>query len=390
MHALICGAGIAGLTLATRLRHHGWDVLVVDHAPGPRDEGYMLDFFGPGLEAVTAMGIVPRLHELAYDTQEFRYIDGDGGKHVGVAYARFEKAARGGIASIMRPDLERLLREAAEEKGAELRYGTTVDTLTEHGDATISDGTRLSPDLVVGADGIHSPVRGLLFGPERDHLRHLGMHTAAWVFSDDAVFRKVKDLFVLTDTTNRQLGFYGLRDGRVAAFAVHRTGDTALPDDRRAALRRVYAGMGSLADRALAVCPPSRQVYYDVVAQSEVPHWTRGRVTLIGDAAHAVSLIAGQGASLGVAGAYLLAERLHAADSVPAALSEYEQRWRPVVTDVQAGARDRIVDWFLPTTRARLLARRWGFRATGLPVLGDLLGRAFFPATRHSVTELSA
>ncbi|WP_149182220.1 FAD-dependent monooxygenase [Streptomyces sp. TRM49041] len=389
MQALVCGAGIAGLTLAARLRHHGWDVLVVDHAPGPRPQGYMMDFFGPGYEALTAMGLLPRLKELGYRTKEFRYIDERGGKRAGLAYSRFEKAARGGMVSIMRPDLERLLREAAEEYGAELRYGTTVDAVTDTGGVTLSDGTRHTPDLVVGADGIHSHIRELLFGPEQDHLRHLGMRTAAWVFADDTVFQRVKDRFVLTDTTHRQLGFYGLRDGRVAAFAVHRT-DPALPEDRRDALRQVFAGMGPLADRALSQCPPSHEVYYDVVAQSVVPHWSHGNVTLIGDAAHAVSLIAGQGASLGVAGAYLLAERLKAADSVPAALAEYERRWRPVTTEVQTGARDRIADWFLPTTSTQLLVRRWAFRAMALPGLDSLFGAAFFPATRHSVTELSA
>jgi 2-polyprenyl-6-methoxyphenol hydroxylase-like FAD-dependent oxidoreductase len=126
------------------------------------------------------------------------------------------------------------------------------------------------------------------------------------------------------------------------------------------------------------------------VAQTVTPRWTDGRVALVGDAAHAVSLVAGQGASLGVAGAYVLAERLQAASSVPEGLADYERRWRPVVTDVQEAARDRVTEWFVPTRMATLLLRRWGFRAMKLPGLDRILVGPLFPKGHRSVAELSA
>ncbi|MEU5872453.1 FAD-dependent monooxygenase, partial [Glycomyces sp. NPDC047369] len=308
MKALICGAGIAGLALANRLHHHGWDVLVVDHAGGPRDQGYMIDFFGPGFEALAAMGLEPALRKAASDVDEFRYIDDRGRTTVSVDYALFARALGGRIASVMRPALERMLREALPA-GVELRYGTTIDAIGDD-EAVLSDGTAVDADLVVGADGIHSRVRSLAFGPEPEYLRDLGMHTSAYVFTDPEMHDAVRGRFLLTETLRRQMGFYDLGDDRVAVFTVHRTDDPALPADPREAIRREYAGMGDLADRALDRCPPPEEVYYDQVAQIELPRWTNGRTVLIGDAAHAVSLIAGQGASLGVAGAYLLAERL--------------------------------------------------------------------------------
>lgn len=388
MRAVISGAGIAGLALANRLHHHGWEVHVVDRAPGPRAQGYMIDFFGPGFEAITAMGLEPRLRELASPVQEFSYIDDRGRTTVSVDYALFAKAVDGGMVSIMRPALERLLRESTA--GAiDLRYGTTVDRITD-GAVELSDTTTLDADLIVGADGVHSGVRSLTFGAERDDLRYLGMQTGAFVFTDPTVFEQVRGRFVLTETLNRQLGFYGLDDGRVAVFTVFRTDDRALPDDPRAALRRTFTGMGDLADRALAQCPPSDEIYYDQVAQTVTPRWTDGRVALVGDAAHAVSLVAGQGASLGVAGAYVLAERLRAASSVPEGLADYERRWRPVVTDVQDAARDRVTEWFVPTRMATLLLRRWGFRAMRLPGLDRILVGPLFPKGHRSVAELSA
>jgi 2-polyprenyl-6-methoxyphenol hydroxylase-like FAD-dependent oxidoreductase len=292
------------------------------------------------------------------------------------------------MVSIMRPALERLLRESTA--GAiDLRYGTAVDRIAD-GAVELSDTTTLDADLIVGADGVHSGVRSLTFGAERDDLRYLGMQTGAFVFTDPTVFEQVRGRFVLTETLNRQLGFYGLDGGRVAVFTVFRTDDRALPDDPRAALRRTFAGMGDLADRALAQCPQSEEIYYDQVAQIDTPRWTDGRVALVGDAAHAVSLVAGQGASLGVAGAYVLAERLQAASSVAEGLADYERRWRPVVTAVQEAARDRVTEWFVPTRMATLLLRRWGFRAMRLPGLDRILVGPLFPKGHRSVVELSA
>ena len=387
MRAVISGAGIAGLALANRLHHHDWDVHVVDRAPGPRAQGYMIDFFGPGFEAAIAMGLQPRLRELASPVEEFSYIDDRGRTTVSVDYDLFAKAVDGSIVSIMRPELERLFRESVTG-AVDLRYGTTVDRIDD-GVVELSDATTLDADLIVGADGVHSGLRSQVFGPEHDYLRYLGMQTGAFVFTDPHVFEQVHGKFVLTETLNRQIGFYGLDDGRVAVFTVFRTDDLALPDDARAALRRTFTGMGDLAERALAQCPPSDEVYFDQVAQIVTPSWTDGRVGLFGDAAHAVSLVAGQGASLGVAGAYLLAERVQAASSVPEGLADYERRWRPVVTGVQQSARDRVTEWFVPTRTATLLLRRWGFRAMKLPGMDRILVGSLFPKGR-SVAELGA
>jgi 2-polyprenyl-6-methoxyphenol hydroxylase-like FAD-dependent oxidoreductase len=252
-----------------------------------------------------------------------------------------------------------------------VRYGTGVADVHNRPDGVdvdLTDDARLAADLLVGADGIHSTVRRLVFGEERRFLRYLGFHTAAFQFTDPVVEAATRHRVCLTDTPQRQMGFYGLGGGRVATFAVHRTPDPALPIDARAAVREVYGSLGWLVPRALAACPPASEVFYDQVAQIEMPGWSRGRVTLLGDACGAVSLLAGQGASLGLGGAYVLAEELAAAPTVEAGLQRYEETWRPLVTDRQAVGR-RAARWFLPASQGQVLLRRAVLKLARLPGL---------------------
>ncbi|MBB5802466.1 2-polyprenyl-6-methoxyphenol hydroxylase-like FAD-dependent oxidoreductase [Saccharothrix ecbatanensis] len=357
MKVVISGAGIAGLALAHRLGTLGHKVVVVERATGPRTTGYMIDFFGPGYDAAERMGVLPRLVESGYRVREAAYVDSRGRRVAGLRFDRLARAVDGRLLSIMRPDLERAFREDLPA-GVTLRFGAGVVGVEDsESDVTarLSDGSTVSGDLLVGADGVHSTVRRLVFGD--GHLRRLGFHTAAFTFDDPEIHALVAGRFCVTDTVGRQVGFYGLRDGRVAAFTVHRTTSPDLPDDPRAAVMEAYGTLGWVVPRALAKCPA--EIYYDQVAQVELPRWSSGRVVLVGDACGAVSLLAGQGASLGIGGAYVLAEHLD--DPVA-----YERAWRPVVVDKQEVARSGA-RWFLPSSPRRLWARRVAMRLSNLP-----------------------
>lgn len=391
MKAVICGAGVAGLALAHRLAYYGWSVTVVEKASAPRQQGYMIDFFGLGYEAAEHMGLLPRLKELAYEVGELAYVDGVGRRRAGTDYDRFAEAVAGRLVSIMRPDLELALRESLAPE-VETRFSCSVREVSDLPDGvsvTLTDGESLEADLLIGADGIHSTVRELVFGPEKQFLRYLGMHTAAYTFADAAIRDALQDRLCLTDTTGKMMGFYSLRDGNVAAFMVHRSADPALPQDVVMTLRDTYASLGWLAPTALAHCPPRHEIYYDQVAQVEVPQWHRRHVALVGDACQAVSLIAGQGASLAMAGAYALAEQLKNAASVPEALSGYQMLWQPVVLATQQAGRAGA-EWFLPSSRTRIHLRRTMLRLTRVPVLNRLSTQAFIGKTRISLDDLGS
>ncbi|MQA98401.1 MAG: FAD-dependent oxidoreductase [Streptosporangiales bacterium] len=374
MKAVICGAGIAGLAVARQLSELGWEVLVLEKAPGPRTQGYMIDFFGAGYDAAEAMGVLPRLRELGYRVHEARFVDGAGRRRATIGFDQFAQSVDGRLLSIMRPDLELALRESLPG-AVDLRYSTSlthIENRPEEVRVTLTDGEVVRADLLVGADGIHSRVRELVFGEERNYLRHLGFHTAAFTFTHPAIHAEVGDRFHLTDSVDREVGLYALRGGRVAAFTVHRTADPTLPDDPRATLLAEYGSLGWVVPDVLAACPPNDAVYYDQVAQVRLPSWRSGRVVLAGDACHAVSLLAGQGASLGIAGAYVLAEQLRRAGSVEDALACYERLWRPVAEEKQAVGR-RAARWFLPRSAAELRLRHVMLALSRLPGLDGLL-----------------
>lgn len=255
----VCGAGIAGLALAERMSALGAEVVLVERSPGPPNQGAMIDLFGAGYEAADAIGILDAIRDVSYPIGDTGLVDELGRRRAGLPYGRIAKALEDRLCRITRTDLHKVLLDNLPTN-VDLRFGTSVSEVT-HGDdravVTLDDGARLDVDLLVGADGIHSTVRALAFGAEAQYLRYLGFHFAAFVFDASDMDDKAGDHVVITDTVDRQLGLYALRNGQTAVFAAYRAADPEPPPDARAALRDRFAGMGWLVPEVLERCPPS-------------------------------------------------------------------------------------------------------------------------------------
>jgi 2-polyprenyl-6-methoxyphenol hydroxylase-like FAD-dependent oxidoreductase len=289
--------------------------------------------------------------------------------------------------SFLRGDLERVLFESLPGR-VEMRFGLTIEKVTEDPAGvrvTFSDGACETADLLVGADGLHSRTREIVFGDECQFLRYLGYHTAAYVFEDREVREALGADFVNLGVPDRNAGFYAVRGGKIASFFVHRAPDGSLTDAPCEELWQTYGDLGWILPRALAHCPACARVYYDQVAQVKMHQWSRGRVTLIGDACCAVSLLAGQGASIAIAAAFVLAVELRQARAVEEALFRYEDRLRPVVARQQRiGV--KTAKWLVPSSRWMMKVRDLTLNLSRTPALSGLL-RPLLAAGKESVVD---
>lgn len=384
--AVIVGAGIAGLAAALRLGRDGWRTVVVERAPARRSSGYMVNLIGPGYDAAERLGLLTALS--AYDLGLFTtvLVRADGRPKFTVPSSLAEATLGDRAVSVFRGDLESTLYEAVRDR-ADIRFGTTVTSLeqdTERVRVVLSDGTTEHADLLVGADGVHSATRTAAFGSgfQVDLPYVVGAfplaHPVAGVPDSSAT------TFI---GPGRTAAIVNLGPRRSSAFFTYRSADPAA-DLRRGAVEALDAAFGDLgggvpdAIRHLGKDPAG--AYFDAISQVVMPRWSTGRIVLLGDAAWCVTLFAGHGATLALAGADQLGAALQRHDDVPAALTEWEARLRPEATKRQALARRGMLQ-YAPPSRFHVWMGDVTIRAMTLPGVRGLVRRGIARANRKAV-----
>ena len=379
---LISGAGIAGPTLAWWLLRKGFIPTLVEKAQSPRTSGYMIDFWGVGYDVAEQMGLIPILEAVGYRIKEVRIVDELGRRVAGFNADAFRAATHGRYLSLLRSDLAQAIYSIIA-RDVETIFGASVIALAQDADgvSAIFDGARPRRfDIVVGAGGLHSVVRRLAFGPERDFEKYLGYYRAA--FTAARYRHRDEGVYVSYTVPGRQVARYALRNERSAFFLILAADPTFErlnhdPDAQREALRDAFGGIGWETGEIMAAMDGADDLYFDAVAQVRLPRWSNGRVVLLGDAAYCPSLLAGQGSAFAMAGAYVLANELAAAGGdYRAAFTAYEQRFRPFI-DAKQRAAERFGGWFAPRTRAALRIRNLVTRVMNVPWMGEwLIGRS--------------
>jgi 2-polyprenyl-6-methoxyphenol hydroxylase-like FAD-dependent oxidoreductase len=345
--ALIAGAGVGGLASAWWLARIGWRVTVVERARDLRANGYMLGLSGPGYEVARRMGILPDLLAWHREIRENVYRGRDGRELLRLRYRDFLRGLE--WATLARTELVKVLYRAAQGV-ADIHFGTTITDHRAEGDgvvATLGDGSERRVDLLIGADGVHSAVRGRAFGAEDRFAKQMGYRVAAFQLPDTL---GLGEDFLSYAEPGRLAEFYTQGEGRLATLYIWRAVDPApvAVDNRRAALRQAFAGAHPDALRPVDDLPDDEPLYFDEMTLIEMPRWSQGRVLLLGDAAHCLTLLSGQGAGIAMTSACILAEEL-AKDDIDAALARHEARVRPVAKRLQDRSR-RIAQWFVPAT----------------------------------------
>ncbi|MBX3193634.1 MAG: FAD-binding domain [Microbacteriaceae bacterium] len=381
MRVLIVGAGIAGPTLAYWLRRSGHEPTLLEHAPEPRRGGYLVDFWGAGFDIAEWMGIVPELMRRGYIMREMREIGADGRRVASIDPGDLIGLAGGRYVTIARSDLAAVIMTAAQGHGVETIYGDTVESLHDDGDAvhaTLRSGAERTFDLVVGADGLHSRVRRLAFGPDEDYERGLGIAVAA--FEVDGYAPRDEDIAVAHTEVGFQALRVALRDG-ATLFLITFRHDGPIPEDdvpaQQAVLREALAGAGGEVPAILDRLADARTFYFDTASQIRMPAWSAGRIALVGDAGACPSLLAGQGSALAMIEAYTLVRELELAggDRIRA-LTAYHDRLAAMVLDKQDAAIGLGVA-FAPRNGLQLVARNTIMRMMTVPFIARLaMGRS--------------
>jgi 2-polyprenyl-6-methoxyphenol hydroxylase-like FAD-dependent oxidoreductase len=375
---LISGAGIAGPALAFWLAGNGYRVVIAELADGLRPGGQTVDLRGAGGDVVERMGLIGEMRERSLDQNGIAWIDADGRRRAEMPVTAFNGNGVVSELEILRGDLVDILYQATKEH-AEYRFGTRIAELNETDDAVeaaLSDGTTVTAHLVVGADGPHSAVRRLAFGPEERFVKQLGGYNA-WFTAPDTV--GLDGWYLMYQAPGLNASMRPSHDPQLAKAGLAFRSEPITYDRRDrgeqlALLARHFAGADWQCEALLSAAANADDFYFDAFLQVHMPTISQGRVTLAGDAGYCASPLSGMGTSLALVGAYVLAGELGIADSldgqrIRTALQRYESVMRPYIDRCQDLPNG--VDGFLPksasdiriTARVMKWMQRWPFRS---------------------------
>jgi 2-polyprenyl-6-methoxyphenol hydroxylase-like FAD-dependent oxidoreductase len=373
---LISGAGIAGPTLAFWLRAAGLQPTLVERAPTLRSSGFVIDFWGLGYEIAERMGLAAEIGRIGYHMRELRIVDSRSERVAGFGTSVFRELTGSRFVTIARSDLSRLLFEKI--KGTtEVLLGDEIVGLKEEASAVrvqFKHADERQFDLVIGADGLHSKVRELIFGPEDSFEKQLGYLVAA--FEVCGYRPRDEDVYVIYSKPGRMLGRFALQKDRTLFLFVFTETRRLSPlvdlSARKALLRQRFNDGTWECPRILGELDHANELYFDRVSQIKMDRWSEGRVALVGDAAFSVSLMAGQGSALAMTAAYVLAGELaKAKGNHDQAFNEYQNLLQTFITSKQRGA-ERFANAFAPRTQWGLFLRNLVIRTLTMPGLARL------------------
>ena len=373
---LISGLGIAGPTLAYWLEAGGFEPTLIECAPQLRTGGYVIDFWGLGYDIAERMALTKDVHRVGYHVREMCVVNGSGVRMAGFGTDVFRELANGRYVTLRRSDLSRLLVEKIGGTPNVLFHDEIVRLTTQAHcvEVEFKHGDDRQFDLVIGADGLHSQVRNLVFGPQQKFERKLGYVVAA--FEVEGYRPRDEDVYLMYGQPGRMLGRFTLHRDRTLFLFVFATGTEVLPsalEDQKALLRRKYIDGKWECSRILDALSSAQEIYFDRVSQIRMPRWSRDRIALVGDAAFCVSLLAGQGSALAMISAYVLAgELVKAGGQHEEAFRRYEDYLRAYIGVKQRGAQ-RFAGALAPKTRGGLWFRNLVMNSFAIPGLARLI-----------------
>ncbi|MFG1705997.1 FAD-dependent monooxygenase [Nonomuraea sp. M3C6] len=364
MRILISGASVAGPALAYWLTRYGFTVTVVEQAPALRKTGgHAIDLFRPAMDIVEQMGVLEQVQAKKTGIEWLTMRREGRERPLELELRRVMTAVSDRHVEIMRDDLSEIFYDATRHD-VDYVFGDSIASISDGGEVTFDSGRAAEFDLVVGADGLHSNVRRLVFGPESDFTTWIGAYLAVFSMPN---YPGLDGRMEAIAGVGRMAGYGAVHMDDARAVFLFRTPEQLDYHHRDVArqkelLRERFAGMGWEVPRLLAELDRTPAFYFDSITQLRLDTWSKGRVTLVGDAGYCPGPAVGGSTSLAVVGAYILAGELatyggdhtRAFPSYESEIGEYVRRSRTFAI----GAAKRIV----PGSRFDLWALTQGVR----------------------------
>ncbi|WP_086552154.1 FAD-dependent monooxygenase [Acetobacter orientalis] len=361
--ALIVGLGIGGMSAAIALTRQGWTPVIIERAPERRKGGYFIGLRDEGKNAAAALGVLDGMEKRTPDHIQFWDVRKNGTRK---RIADLTQETDAPIA-VLRGDIEEALWHGIKDK-VEVRFGTTPVAIVNgatQAQVTLRDksGQEITEtyDLVIGADGVRSAVRKLVFGPDEAFFHSVGTMLCAFPLARPVAGFKPGDGLMVADVKGT-LTVFPLEGRPSTALFSYRTKnpEKASKKDPLSTLRPIFADLdvGGIISKALEDLSATNDFLFDSVQMVKMPRWSKGRVLLLGDSAWCLTLYSGMGASAGMIGGQVLGEALAACPhDIRAALDMFEARMRPFVLKHQRfiALRSQL---FVPSNRASLWGRR--------------------------------
>lgn len=378
---LIVGLGISGIATALRLHRAGWEPVIIERAPERRKGGYFIGLFGTGQASARRLGVLEAMGNRKHPQSMTYEINRANRRSKGRSFADLPGEPR----MLLRGDIENGLFSALPE-GVEIRFSTVptrIEQVDRGVDVTLTHtktGAAVTErfDLVVGADGMRSTVRKLVFGPHEDFLYPLNYMIGAAILSKPVSGYNLHDGVILAEA-GRSAWVFPFADHNPGVLFSYRVDDVDAQFRRPPieSLRKAYGPepAGPLLSELLDEFAAAEESLFDSVNQVRMDRWHKGRVVLVGDAAWCLTLYSGMGASTGLAGSELLGNMLEKyPDDVGRALVAWEEKLRPFIVDLQAdGLKTRA--FFTPSGEAQRIVRATFLRLAGSPVTRPIFQR---------------
>jgi 2-polyprenyl-6-methoxyphenol hydroxylase-like FAD-dependent oxidoreductase len=333
LRILISGASVAGPTAAFWLSRQGFAVTVVERMPlaRVRTSGHAVDLFGPAVDVAEWAGVLPAVMDARTRTDVVAFQHSNG-RSVDVEMRRLVAGISGRHVEIMRGELATILHEATRDD-VEYLFEDSIASLDDRDDGvvvTFDHAPSHRYDLVIGADGLHSTVRRLVFGPEPQFRRFLGGYLAGAALPNDLA---LEGRMLVWNAPGRLAAIYPVHGTTTArgGFLFRRSQEFPLDhrdvDGQKRALHHIYGRDGWQVPQLLDAIDAADDFYFDSISQIVMDSWTKGRVTLVGDAGYSPGPAVGGGTSIAMVGAYVLAQELgRGGSSYQAGLDAYQQR----------------------------------------------------------------